>query len=945
MKKQIVTLSFISSALLMFGCSPSTTDNTEVLDQDNIEQSNIVEDNSLEIYTNDLDSKFFGRWTYTDTSEVLYITSSTQLEQNQLKMITDNQITITEDGKTRYLIRSGISDVKISGEIAIVESESQEKQAPARKSFSLNNIVVKLKHKISDVVKEYKVEVTTEEEKVGSIKDEVLYLKESVNGNFVIPETTDLAMPTGEIEFSVIDKITDKNTTIDISLSGEETDIGVTTLTDQPYNFKSYIEAYSDIDAVKYDDYNDEIKVDNKTYFANSINSSSLYICNVGTESISGSSFEIKPHDKNQFSFFKINSLNEEDGVFKSAAIGFEANECKRYTLSFSVVAPQTETKYRIDITIKDNFKQLTWNDYASVRVAPYTLEETQKITISSNQKEINGYLITQGNEVIYIQSGNSINIPKDPKAEYELVLSAKNISDEDVYQVSTGAVSNENMDSFVDVTRNEPDNNKSAATILALTGDVAMSYLAQGDIDYFILKDLPRVKTITQKLYHQNDELYVEFYTDLNISSLQNENFTITNSKNEEQLFHFKILDNKTLIFNFDNNLSDGKYKISFSNIQSSGGNFLEKTIEKDFEVENIQEVKIVEDIKEEFFQYIGNNMGYLSKNSYLNNFNVNTEITVDDIADTCWINADEGECLRLRSIIEIYNLYDTGLMYQTATLELNQTELANNVFWGDIWSVDTTHLLIEKQFEDKNILVLYDLDTKSQDDEIELNYNPSDIVIDKKNIYILSSDKELYKYTITEGSIEFIESYNDLNITFEHFAILNNKIFFMQKRVEDSNEGDSDDEDSDEEDWQNYFVSYNLEDMTPRKKLFKDYDFNDEPGSKLILQVKDNNLYINNGCSGSIAAYYDSNETIDFLNIKTYAPEVMFYVNNNYLYTGYENNLAVYDLNDIGNADIEPIAEYSTDNPNGVNNIEKPYMYNNYLYLGSHIWAVPLK
>ena len=194
---------------------------------------------SKDDYTNNLDESFFGRWTYVNSSQSFYLTNKTNIEDKKIFMINKNQIKIEQDEKVLYAIRSGREDVKISGEIAVVNDPSTKK-SPAR-AFSLKKIIVKLKHKATNKVKKYVAKVSEDDNKTGKIKDGVIYLKKLKNGNLQIPKNSELTMPTGEVELSLEDE-NNNNVKIDLDTTGESVDVGVVTLTDLPYNFKSYLE-------------------------------------------------------------------------------------------------------------------------------------------------------------------------------------------------------------------------------------------------------------------------------------------------------------------------------------------------------------------------------------------------------------------------------------------------------------------------------------------------------------------------------------------------------------------------------------------------------------------------------------------------------------------------------------------------------------------------------
>lgn len=165
----------------------------------------------------------------------------------------------------------------------------------------------------------------------------------------------------------------------------------------------------------------------------------------------------------------------------------------------------------KINITIQDNFNALTWNDYTTLKLSKYP---HHNLYFNSNTKELNGYLVAPGREIINVafsssSSNNFVRVPLVQTDEYDVLISASNINDEDVYMISSGGESDiTKMDGFTDVTANEPDNNESFATRLALFEGEAVGYVQRGDIDFYKIVDIP----FSSKL------IVNEYYVDFNI-------------------------------------------------------------------------------------------------------------------------------------------------------------------------------------------------------------------------------------------------------------------------------------------------------------------------------------------------------------------------------------------------------------------------------------------
>ena len=125
-------------------------------------------------------------------------------------------------------------------------------------------------------------------------------------------------MPSGETEVTLSDG-SDNNATFKVSVVGEESDLGVLTVTDKPYNFKSYLLNENDWRYFGYNDGEPSISYSKK-----------LNICNIGSADISGVSFEITL-DSNASTFNRSFSTS-----YDGSAVPFASGECKEYTVDFS---------------------------------------------------------------------------------------------------------------------------------------------------------------------------------------------------------------------------------------------------------------------------------------------------------------------------------------------------------------------------------------------------------------------------------------------------------------------------------------------------------------------------------------------------------------------------------------------------------------------------------
>lgn len=972
--KPLRFLSLVTFTFLLVGCQKDVA--TKEIQNDTTTQVEVIQDTSklLETKTllNNLDSKFFGRWTYTQSGKTFYITQATELNATSINMVDNDHITITNDYGLQHLIRSGISDVKILGEVAVVTQTTDAQQAPSKKAISASSLYLTLKHKGYNLVKKYKLVITTDENKFGKIKNGILYLKKDENGNLVIPLSSELTMPTGEIECIIQDQDKNQTSHIDVNLTNEQTDIGVVTLTDKPYNFKSHITRGS-ISKRRW-------ASQSEFYFTNT-SYATLSICNIGTEAISGANFEVKPHNGENFGRFSLKDLHKDDetSTYISKAMGFDVDECKMFDLEFDIKAPEEETEYKIDIAINDNFNNLTWHDYATIKVAPYTSKERQTIYIDSNEKIINGYLVTKGNTILKVHSDESIIVPKTPLSEYELVLSAQTISDEDVYEISTdGQMSNEEkeeMYNFLQVGKNEPDNNKSTATELALTGDSVMSYLSREDIDYYIIKDLPRVKEIASKLYHRDDNLYISFFTDLNTSAITKENFSVVDENGLEQPLNFEIRDAQNLTLTFENNLTNGTYTLNLIKLQSSGGNIPNKPLEHTFEVEDVKKITATE---------IDYSSFKLRSKDFINGYFYDTKIdyiiTKEDKNTTityssCRENTETRTYTGLNNTLSLYDAVSPIAIQKTGEIILDEKNLEDGYYFDKIWDDDENFFLVTLKNcnnEDATKLVLYTKKDKTKEVEIELAYTPKNIVLQNNEVYVLTSTNEqihddnhhssynhkLYKYS---NNLTSLEEHDDLNISSSEMAVSDNTIYFNQEQI-----GDRDrDGDGDDDIWNN-LVEYNTTNFSFLKTI--------KEKSSYRLSFEDNKLIYNRTIYNTAT---DSEQSVKY-DLKNYPGDIygsdikkQFLINKNYLYTylyassryfdcrdydrGYNNEenerpyphtLTLYDTNNQDDIqELETLSIYHNCNDDYYSeNIEIPFISHNYLYIGSMIYALPL-
>lgn len=546
------------------------------LSSDNIDSQHNVRCARMDDADRQLSSDYYGRWVYVDKSENGSKPEVVMIDKNTFftdyTIVDKNLIRVG----TRYLVRAGISNVKLTGALAVISSPSSSSSSSRSSALpgvaSIRMVISPINN--SEAKKEIDVVGTLDESLMGKTIDGKLYVADpaTTDDRYVIPKESNLSMPTGETEIKLIDE-RNNSATFSVNVVGEETDMGVLTVTDKPYNFKSYIESGNDWIYFGYED--EETPLAYKK---------TLKICNVGTESISGVSFDIALDDN--ASDIKRAFSTDYDG----AAIPFTSGECKSYEATFSFKRPAKDREVKINVTIHDNFNALIWNDYTSLKVSQYP---EHKLYFNSNSKTLNGFLVAPGRNLINVQFSNTgennfVRVPLVNTDSYDLIMSTPNISDEDVYMISSGfAPDTTKMNGFTLVLTNEPDNSESNATKLALEEGESIAYLSKGDIDFYKILDKPNISHLTTKVYYTDINITIPMVTELNISSITANTLKLSNKSGGVAGKSIYNAQTNTFTFDPDSNLSAGTYTVTLDkSLESLSGFKLEKDLSFDIEV-----------------------------------------------------------------------------------------------------------------------------------------------------------------------------------------------------------------------------------------------------------------------------------------------------------------------------------------------------------------------
>jgi len=512
-----------------------------------------------------LDVKLYGHWAFVDSGMTFDIDATTFFKE--YKVIDNNQIQVTDDeGKKHYLIRAGIADVAIEGEIAQVQGDESKSLLGKIKSAT-----VTLKNKVTQTKKQIKLVKTDVKEKVGQVKDDKAKIKEiyaeaTKDGTRLkIPKNKYFTMPTGQTLIDIEDDLKNKASFV-VSLLGEQTDVGVMSVTNQKYNFKSFLDNQNDWIYFGYNDGEEKVSYTKR-----------LNICNIGTQSISGVSFKIEL-DSNASDINRTFSTK-----YDGSAIGFEKDECKQYDISFAFKRPQKERDVKINITITNNNNGLQWYDYASLKVSPY---KPLKLYFLSNQKELNGFLVAPGRQLIgvtfkgdiYYGKDNFVRVPLQRDKSYDVVISTPTIGNEDVYMITSGKEPDTTkMDGFTAVKNYEPNNQEVNATKIPLLQGEAVSYLSVGDIDFYRLTDIP---FLTTKAVHINKAMSIKAVANTELNSSTLNGIELVNSSGEKVDATVSLQENKkTVIVTPKDTLQSQTYSlVTKTTLQSVTGYSLAK-------------------------------------------------------------------------------------------------------------------------------------------------------------------------------------------------------------------------------------------------------------------------------------------------------------------------------------------------------------------------------
>jgi len=414
-----------------------------------------------------------GRWQYIHDGSTLELYGYSTL-QNLVKVDANHLKGINDDGSVHHLLRAGIANVKLNGELKsfadIAASKSAGSKTGSQKGFGVIGGI----GLIIGGVGCYNVQPATVTNPAGDLVPATTvgdcddaYVDTTTGGGLDLV-SGGIYVPSGTPTLIVSDE-GGNSSTFSVEVVGEETDIGVLNIPDGSieYNFKSTVQHLNDY-----------------IYFGGLPYVKNVSVCNTGTADIDGMTmaFSVDAADAALVSSFSHND--------SGTATSFASGTCKTIQFSMTFIKPVADDDVKINIDITNNFTGVTWNDYASFKLSSF---DSVPLYFASNTKLLNGYLVAPGRQLIKVGfSGenfntNFIRVPVDINSEYELALSAANINDADSYMVSTLNVPNTALfTGFSDVTIYEPDDDSANATAMSYFGTEHISYLAAGDIDIY---------------------------------------------------------------------------------------------------------------------------------------------------------------------------------------------------------------------------------------------------------------------------------------------------------------------------------------------------------------------------------------------------------------------------------------------------------------------------
>lgn len=393
------------------------------------------------------DSNIRGRWVQVDTGQDHYIGAHST---ETYTAINDNQLTFQDDQNREItLVRAGIDNVAVSGQINVVEEaiaptpQTRSVSPQARSLAGVASIDMILKN------------VNTGEETPVTVAEDGTFNEEVATGIYDVEGTVE----DGEITYAINTQIT---------VEKDATDTGKLNLAKVGlYNFDVSISGCAyDYKCYAGQQYTFTITAKNTGAIASS-----------AVEAVIG---DISSHEN--VSQFEITSR---------PITGAAPGDSIQYNFTATFTQPAEDTVIEIPFSLSDADGR-TWEDTVKITVSQHDSTTVRINAYNGNTAaNVRGYLMLEGRTPIRVSGDDiAIFVPNKPGANYELILANQEYNQETPYAVSfnTTTSNQEISDATGIISKNEnADDVITGATELA-PGESNISYISAGDVDYYLL-------------------------------------------------------------------------------------------------------------------------------------------------------------------------------------------------------------------------------------------------------------------------------------------------------------------------------------------------------------------------------------------------------------------------------------------------------------------------
>ena len=388
--------------------------------------------------TTSFDEALRGEWIYVHNGEKVYIDEDFK---EPITKVDDKLLKIETDGVTKYLIRYGVNNSTVTGDLY----KDSIAHALKRSVSTIGNINIILEHYLDE--KNTKKQTITN---TGNFE-----FKNVQTGKYTFKATAETKTTEDtDKEQKVKEKVTAK-----VDVYGEEINIGGFTLVnDDGYNFKTEFTINNSKGGYLFGD--------QTTY------DGTIFIKNIGDKKGSGLNYTFTSDSPYISSMSNTTVLGTVD-VNKSIEIPFE--------VTFNILDKST-VSIPVDVTIKDAHGN-QWLDSLFFHV----YQTPMNLNIATKNAHIKGYIIEDGHKLNQIDVGNeTVILPYKAGGSYYLVLSNPDINNETAYSIGVDTEAPD-FEKFQDTSAYEPNDKESEAKTIKM-GESIISYLHEGDIDYFLI-------------------------------------------------------------------------------------------------------------------------------------------------------------------------------------------------------------------------------------------------------------------------------------------------------------------------------------------------------------------------------------------------------------------------------------------------------------------------